>query len=127
MVAGAIFGFLRFNTWPARVFMGDAGSQFLGFTSACWPLRAGAGPALTPLSASLPLLLVGLPLVDTLAVMCAAPDGAGRSPVFAADRRHLHHRLLALGFDHYEAVAAIYALQCRCCCWPGACASTATC
>ncbi len=109
IVVGAIFGFLRFNTWPARLFMGDAGSQFLGFTVGVLAVHlTQAGVA--PLSAALPLFLIGLPLVDTLAVM--ALRLMEHRPVFTGDRRHLHHRLLALGFDHYEAVAVIYALQC---------------
>lgn len=109
VVIGAIFGFLRFNTYPARVFMGDAGSQFLGFTIGALCVYLVQRDH-TALSTSLGLFLVGLPLVDTLSVM-ALRLRAGHSP-FAADRRHLHHRLLALGFDHYEAVAAIYGLQC---------------
>lgn len=109
ILAGALLGFLRFNTWPARVFMGDAGSQFLGFTLGVLALDLVQNNN-TPVSATLPLLLVGLPVVDTLSVMLLRMQ-ARRSP-FAADRRHLHHRLLALGFDHYEAVAVIYTLQC---------------
>lgn len=109
LVAGALLGFLRYNTWPARVFMGDAGSQFLGFTIGALAVHlTQAGVA--PLPAALPLLLVGMPLVDTLAVM--ALRLTEHRPLFTGDRRHLHHRLMDLGFDHYEAVAVIYAGQC---------------
>jgi UDP-GlcNAc:undecaprenyl-phosphate GlcNAc-1-phosphate transferase len=66
--------------------------------------------AATPLSTALPLLLLGLPVLDTLSVIVLRLR-AGRSP-FAADRQHFHHRLLALGFDHHEAVIVIYAVQC---------------
>ena len=106
--AGAVLGFLRFNTHPARIFMGDSGSQMLGFSVGALALMATQGEA-SPLSAALPLLLLGLPIMDTLTVMLTRIR-AGRSP-FAADRNHLHHRLLALGFAHREAVLLIYAMQ----------------
>lgn len=109
VLMGAIAGFLRFNSYPARVFMGDAGSQFLGFSLGVLSIlltRQGA----TPISTAVPLLLIGLPVVDTLTVIVQRLR-SGRSP-FAADRRHFHHRLLALGFDHHEAVVIIYAVQC---------------
>ena len=106
--AGAVLGFLRFNTHPARVFMGDCGSQMLGFSVGALALLATQGETCA-LSAALPLLLLGLPIMDTLAVMLTRIR-AGRSP-FAADKTHLHHRLLALGFAHREAVLLIYLLQ----------------
>jgi len=106
--AGAVLGFLRFNTHPARIFMGDSGSQMLGFSVGALALLATQGDN-SPLSAALPLLLLGLPIVDTLTVMLTRLR-AGRSP-FSADNNHLHHRLLALGFAHREAVLLIYVLQ----------------
>jgi UDP-GlcNAc:undecaprenyl-phosphate GlcNAc-1-phosphate transferase len=106
--AGAVLGFLRFNTHPARVFMGDCGSQMLGLSVGALALLATQGETCA-LSAALPLLLLGLPIIDTLTVMLTRIR-AGRSP-FAADRNHLHHRLLALGFAHREAVLLIYLLQ----------------
>jgi UDP-GlcNAc:undecaprenyl-phosphate GlcNAc-1-phosphate transferase len=106
--AGAVLGFLRFNTHPARIFMGDSGSQMLGFSVGALALLATQGES-SPLSAALPLLLLGLPIVDTMTVMWTRLR-AGRSP-FAADNNHLHHRLLALGFAHREAVVLIYLLQ----------------
>ena len=106
--AGAVLGFLRFNTHPARIFMGDSGSQMLGFSVGALALLATQGEA-SPLSAALPLLLLGIPIMDTLTVMLTRIR-AGRSP-FSADSNHLHHRLLALGFAHREAVFLIYLLQ----------------
>jgi len=106
--AGAVLGFLRFNTHPARIFMGDGGSQMLGLSVGVLGMLATQGEA-CPLSAALPLLLLGLPIMDTLAVMWTRVR-AGRSP-FAADRNHLHHRLLALGLAHREAVLLIYMMQ----------------
>ena len=106
--AGAVLGFLRFNTHPARIFMGDSGSQMLGFSVGALALLATQGEA-SPLSAALPLLLLGIPIMDTLTVMLTRIR-AGRSP-FSADSNHLHHRLLALGFAHREAVLLIYLMQ----------------
>jgi UDP-GlcNAc:undecaprenyl-phosphate GlcNAc-1-phosphate transferase len=106
--AGAVLGFLRFNTHPARVFMGDCGSQMLGLSVGALALLATQGETCA-LSAALPLLLLGLPIMDTLTVMLTRVR-AGKSP-FAADRNHLHHRLLGLGFAHHEAVIIIYLLQ----------------
>ncbi len=106
--AGAVLGFLRYNTHPARIFMGDSGSQMLGFSVGALALLATQSDT-SPLSAALPLLLLGLPIIDTVTVMLTRMR-AGRSP-FAADKNHLHHRLLALGFAHREAVLIIYVMQ----------------
>jgi UDP-GlcNAc:undecaprenyl-phosphate GlcNAc-1-phosphate transferase len=105
---GAILGFLRFNSYPARIFMGDGGSQLLGFMAGVLAVVLTQDARL-PYSAALPLLLLGLPILDTLTVMTVRIR-EGRSP-FAGDRRHLHHRLLGLGFDTFEAVVVIYLLQ----------------
>jgi UDP-GlcNAc:undecaprenyl-phosphate GlcNAc-1-phosphate transferase len=106
--AGAVLGFLRFNTHPASVFMGDAGSQLLGFSVAVLALCTTQSPA-TAVSAMVPVLLLGIPILDTLWVMVRRVAD-GRSP-FSPDRNHFHHKLLVVGFDHHEAVAAIYVLQ----------------
>lgn len=107
-VLGGIVGFLRFNTHPAQVFMGDAGSQFLGFSAGVLVLvlTQQSNPAISPV---IPLLILGLPILDTLLVM-GQRIYEGRSP-FRPDKNHIHHKLLALGFDHYEAVVVIYAIQ----------------
>lgn len=104
-VIGSIVGFLRFNTYPAQLFMGDTGSQFLGFSAGTLSilLTQNVNLALSPL---LPLLLLGLPILDTMAVV-AQRIYERRSP-FSPDKNHIHHKLLALGFDHYEAVSLIY-------------------
>ncbi len=106
--AGAVLGFLRFNTFPASIFMGDAGSQLLGFAvgvlSLCATQRGNS-----VVSAATPILLLALPILDTLTVMTQRIS-EGRSP-FSADKNHIHHRLLSFGFDHHEAVMVIYAIQ----------------
>jgi len=106
--AGAILGFLRFNTFPASIFMGDAGSQVLGFAVGVLSLRATQSGN-SALSAAMPILLLALPILDTLSVMVQRVS-EGRSP-FSPDKNHIHHKLLALGFSHHEAVMVIYAVQ----------------
>lgn len=105
---GCIIGFLRFNTHPAQIFMGDGGSQFLGFAAGVLVIQLTQKSG-TILSPAMPLLLLGLPLIDTFLVM-GQRLAEGRSP-FRPDKNHLHHKLMALGFDHYEAVVVIYSLQ----------------
>jgi len=106
--AGAVLGFLRFNTFPASVFMGDAGSQLLGFAVGVLSLCA-TQIGESAVSAATPILLLALPILDTLSVMVQRIS-EGRSP-FDADKNHIHHKLLKLGFDHHEAVMVIYAIQ----------------
>ena len=107
-VAGAIFGFLRYNTYPARIFMGDTGSQFLGFMLGVLSivLTQKSNTALNPV---IPLFLVGLPIIDTIFVM-AKRLSKGGSP-FSPDKNHIHHRIMALGMAHYETVVIIYLTQ----------------
>jgi len=106
--AGAVLGFLRFNTYPASVFMGDAGSQLLGFSLGVLAIRATQNDT-TQMSAAIPVLVLALPIVDTLSVIVHR-IAEGRSP-FSADNNHIHHKLLALGFAPHEAVMVIYVIQ----------------
>ena len=106
-VVGALFGFLRYNTFPATIFMGDAGSQMLGFLAGFLAIWLTQGSVV--LSPFLPLLLLGFPILDTLTVMLERLYH-GRSP-FVADKNHFHHRLMRFGFFHSEAVLMVYALQ----------------
>jgi UDP-GlcNAc:undecaprenyl-phosphate GlcNAc-1-phosphate transferase len=106
-LGGALFGFLRFNTHPASIFMGDSGSQFLGFSAITLSLTlTQQEPAFSPL---IPLLLFGIPVLDTLNVMTGRIM-SGRPP-FSPDKTHFHHRLLAMGFVHSETVLFIYLIQ----------------
>lgn len=104
---GAIFGFLRFNTYPASLFMGDTGSQFLGFSLVTVSLALTQGT--TALSPVLPIIIFGFPVLDTIMVM-AHRIAEGGSP-FLPDKKHFHHRLIRLGFFHTEAVFVIYIIQ----------------
>lgn len=107
-VVGSILGFLRFNTHPATVFMGDCGSQFLGFCLGVLALMLTQNPS-APFSPALPLLLLALPILDTATVMVQRMRER-RSP-FSPDKNHIHHKLLRLGLAHHEAVFLIYILQ----------------
>ncbi len=104
-LAGCCFGFLRHNFNPARIFMGDGGSYFLGFTLAAVSI-VGPAKGLTTVSLLLPLLILSLPLADMSAVIMGRLSD-GHSP-FYPDRRHLHHRLLRAGFSHRRTVLLIY-------------------
>lgn len=107
-VLGGLLGFLRFNTYPARIFMGDAGSQFLGHYLAVAAILL-TDPGRTAYSPLLVLLLWGVPLLDTLGVISQRLV-EGRSP-FVGDRNHLHYKLLAVGLQHRQAVTVIYNVQ----------------
>ena len=104
-LAGCCLGFLRHNFNPARIFMGDGGSYFLGFTLAAISI-VGPAKGLTTVSLLLPLLILSLPVADMSAVIMGRLR-EGRSP-FYPDRRHLHHRLLRAGFSHRRTVLLIY-------------------
>jgi UDP-GlcNAc:undecaprenyl-phosphate GlcNAc-1-phosphate transferase len=106
-VIGAIFGFLRFNTHPANLFMGDSGSQLLGFAAVT--LSVKTSQAETGLSPLVPLILLGFPVLDLLVVMFER-IASGRSP-FRPDRNHFHHKLMRCGLDQDEAVFIIYVIQ----------------
>lgn len=108
---GGIFGFLRFNTYPAKVFMGDSGSQFLGFTLAFLVILLTQQIDNT-LSPAVALLLLGLPIVDIIAVFVIRMRSGMHW--FRASRNHIHHRLLDLGFVHEESVIVIYSVQVLC-------------
>ena len=105
---GGLLGFLRYNTYPARIFMGDSGSQLLGFIMGVLAILL-TDSTNGPFSPVLSLFLLGLPFLDTLGVSVQRLV-EGRSP-FIGDRKHLHHKLMTAGLSHYEAVTVIYALQ----------------
>lgn len=107
-VSASLLGFLRFNTHPARVFMGDTGSQFLGFVVAWLAITVSQAPG-SGLSPLLPLLVLGIPAMDILQVLPVRK--AKRLPWAGPDKEHFHHHILKLGFYQYEVVAIIYVTQ----------------
>jgi UDP-GlcNAc:undecaprenyl-phosphate GlcNAc-1-phosphate transferase len=104
-LVGAALAFLRFNFYPAEMFMGDAGAMFLGFALALVSLE-GAMKGATLISLAVTLLALGLPVMDTLQVMVSRLL-AGK-PMYQADRRHVHHRLLSKGLSVKQTVFVIY-------------------
>lgn len=107
-VIGSVFGFLRFNSYPAKIFMGDTGSLFLGFILGLLSISITYGED-SAYAKTLPLLLIGLPIFDTLMVIVVRI--INRKSPFEADRNHFHHRFLDHGFKHYQSVLVIYAMQ----------------
>jgi len=106
---GSLCGFLFFNFNPAKVFMGDSGSLFIGFMiAASSVLCASKTTALVALA--LPVLALGIPIFDTLFSMLRR--WLERRSIFAADRGHFHHRLLDLGLTQRHAVLVVYAATC---------------
>jgi UDP-GlcNAc:undecaprenyl-phosphate GlcNAc-1-phosphate transferase len=107
ILAGSCVGFLPFNRHPARIFMGDTGALFLGYTLAILSVE-GLFKLHTLLSFIIPLSIFALPILDTSwAIFRRILHG--KSP-FSPDRGHLHHKLIDLGFTQKEAVGIIYAI-----------------
>src|SRR5262249_34791762 len=105
---GSLTAFLRFNFHPARIFMGDTGSMFLGFalaSLACLLAReVGFWNAILGGAA-----MLGVPIMDTAAAICRRVSA--RRHIFQADGEHTHPRLMRIGFTHRGAVVTLYALQ----------------
>src|SRR5438093_2019820 len=121
-LAGSLLGFLPYNFSPARVFLGDSGSQFLGLTLAVISIR-GAQKSATIVAILAPILVLGLPILDTVLVVLrrtwrihGAPGFVGglrarfalSRGLFQADREHIHHNLLELGLSDRKAVLVLY-------------------
>ncbi|MGZ8438021.1 MAG: glycosyltransferase family 4 protein [Candidatus Limnocylindrales bacterium] len=100
-LAGALLGFLRWNFYPATIFAGTSGVQFVGYTLAVLSVLGTAKVAVA-------LLVLGVPIIDTFWIIVRRVS-AGRSP-FTPDRSHIHHRLLDLGLSHRQTVLAIYGI-----------------
>ena len=110
-LAGAIMGFMPFNINPAKTFMGDVGSQFLGFTLAVISIL-GVAKTVTLIVLIAPVLVLALPIFDTLfAIVRRIVKGRSLKAVFKADRGHLHHRLMQQGFTQKQSVAILYAIS----------------
>ncbi|MEM6483720.1 MAG: MraY family glycosyltransferase [Pseudomonadota bacterium] len=107
-VSAAVLGFLRFNTHPATIFMGDAGSQFLGFVVA-WLAIALSQSDVTPMTTFMPLLILGIPVIDILQVVPVRVYK--KLPLPGPDKEHFHHQIAKLGLFPYETVSVVYALQ----------------
>lgn len=106
-LSGGALGFLRYNFNPARIFMGDVGAMFLGYTLACLSV-VGAVKVPTGLMVLVPLLVLGLPIYDSTSTILKRAL-AGR-PIYRPDRTHLHHRLLDNGLTTRETVVLMYGI-----------------
>jgi UDP-GlcNAc:undecaprenyl-phosphate GlcNAc-1-phosphate transferase len=107
-LAGAAFGFLWYNFNPAKIFMGDTGSMFLGFMLSGISI-IGAVKSATTIALIVPILALGLPILDTTFAIVRRYRGG--VPIFKPDKGHLHHRLLNLGFTQRQAVLLMYVIS----------------
>ena len=107
-IAGACFGFLPYNFNPAKIFMGDSGSTFLGFVLACISIE-GVFKAYAVVSFAVPLLIMALPLFDTTVAILRRIKN--KKPIMAPDRGHLHHKLIDMGFSQKQAVGILYSIS----------------
>ena len=125
VVLGALLGFLPHNFNPARIYLGDSGSTLIGYILAVTAI-VGTQKTATALAVFVPLLVLGLPIIDTLFSMIRrfkkVPGNSGHggthqagwtrafTRMFEADQGHFHHRLIAMGFSHRSAVLSLYAV-----------------
>lgn len=104
---GSTIGFMRYNNFPAQIFMGDSGSLLLGYLMGCFSVMLAEGGT-TVVSPYLPLIILGIPILDTVTVMVLRKKAGKR--LFVADNTHLHHRILGLGADHKFTVLIVFGL-----------------
>lgn len=107
-LAGACIGFMPYNMNPAKIFMGDTGATFLGFILATISIQ-GLFKFYAIVSFAVPFLILGLPIFDTLFAICRRVLH-GKSPM-AADRGHVHHRLIDMGFNQKQSVTILYLMS----------------
>lgn len=107
-LVGATLGFLRYNFNPAKIFMGDTGSLFLGFTLAVLSIK-GSHKSATTVALFIPIITMGLPIIDTLlAISRRIWNGKN---IFRADDEHIHHRLIKIGLSQKRAVLVLYGVS----------------
>lgn len=109
-LAGSIVGFLPFNFSPAKTFIGDTGSNFLGFSLAVISIL-GVAKTYTAIVLIAPIIVLGFPIFDTIyAIIRRIIKGKSIKAVFKADKGHLHHRLMKRGYTQKQAVLILYGL-----------------
>ncbi|MBU1290833.1 MAG: MraY family glycosyltransferase [bacterium] len=110
-LVGSMLAFLRFNFYPAKIFLGDSGSTFAGFMlasmGALWVLNSGNAFFIL-----IPIIILALPIVDTLFAIWRRYRG--HYPIFQADKGHLHHRLLTRGIAHKNVVFILWGISAIC-------------
>src|SRR6267378_2805263 len=108
VLAGAIAGFLRYNFNPASIFLGDCGSQLIGFLLSAIAI-AGSQKSPTVVAVAIPVVSLGLPIVDVAVAVIRRFLSYKR--LFDADREHIHHKLLGRGISHRQAVLVLYGVS----------------
>ncbi len=104
-LAGACLGFLPYNFNPAKIFMGDTGSMFLGYALSVICIE-GLFKGYAIISFIIPFLILGLPIFDTLSAIVRRIKN--KQPIMSPDRGHLHHRLMDMGLSQKQTVAILY-------------------
>lgn len=113
-LVGALAGFLPFNFNPAKTFIGDIGTNFIGYTISIVSIL-GIAKTATAFVIVLPMIVLGLPIFDTLsAIVRRLIKGKSLKAVFQADKGHLHHKLIEKGFTQKEAVLFLYGVSVVC-------------
>ena len=107
-LAGSALGFLRFNFYPARIFMGDGGAMMIGYILASVSI-IGALKSAAAMTLFVPVLALGIPIFDTAFAIIRRVYY--KKPIARADHGHLHHRLLALGWNHKQSVLIVYIMS----------------
>lgn len=110
-LAGALTGFIPYNFNPAKTFIGDTGSNFLGFILSIVSIL-GVAKTYTAIVIVLPVIVLGLPIMDTLgAIIRRLRKGKSIKAIFQADKGHLHHKILSQGFSQKQAVYILYGIS----------------
>lgn len=105
ILLGVLLGFLRYNFNPAKLFMGDAGSMFLGYLIAVVSIIS-IWNADKVLGFTIPVIVLGIPIYDVLTSILRRLKN--RKPIFYPDGEHIHHRIMKIGFSHKQTVIIIY-------------------
>ena len=109
-LAGALVGFLPFNFSPAKTFIGDTGSNFMGFSLAIISIL-GVAKTYTALVLIAPIIILGMPIFDTIfAIFRRIIKGKSIKAVFKPDKGHLHHKLMSKGYTQKQAVLIMYGI-----------------
>ncbi|MEW9124604.1 MAG: MraY family glycosyltransferase [Thermotaleaceae bacterium] len=108
LIVGAALGFLRYNKYPAQIFMGDSGANFLGYLLAIISLD-GAFKQATLISIAIPVLALGVPILDNILVVFKRFSEG--KPIYKADRSQIHYRLLSAGLNQKQVVTFLYLIS----------------
>jgi UDP-GlcNAc:undecaprenyl-phosphate/decaprenyl-phosphate GlcNAc-1-phosphate transferase len=109
VLAGALAGFLPYNFSPATIFLGDSGSLLIGYLMSVLALQS-LEKGVTAVLVLVPILALGLPIMDVLLALLRRALGPEPTSLFRADREHIHHRLVGGGMTHRRAVLVLYAV-----------------